>query len=87
MNNLYQTDLVFLAVFNQKSLYNGYKKRTKNIVVDHEEYAKARATDPDFLRDGASLQYGKVWNYQSVLSVCLHVLRQSCDGWNYYYQF
>lgn len=46
-------------VFNQKSLYNGYKKRTKNIEVDHEAYAKAKATDPEFLRDGASLQYGK----------------------------
>jgi len=46
-------------VFNQKSLYNGYKKRAKNVEVNHEEYAQARATDPDFLRDGASLQYGK----------------------------
>lgn len=46
-------------VFNQKSLYNGYKKRTKNIVVNPEEYAKAREADPDFYRDGASLQYGK----------------------------
>lgn len=47
-------------MFNQKSLYNGYKKRTKNIEVSPEEYAKAREADPDFYRDGASLQYGKV---------------------------
>lgn len=55
-----------LAVFNQKSLYNGYKKRTKNIVVNPEEYAKAREADPDFYRDGASLQYGKVLNYRRI---------------------
>lgn len=72
VNYLHQTDLVFLAVFNQKSLYNGYKKRTKNIEVNHEEYAKARATDPDFLRDGASLQYGKVL-ITTALSICFQI--------------
>ena len=59
MNGIYCS---FGAVFNQKSLYNGYKKRTKNIEVNPEEYVKAREADPDFYRDGASLQYGKVLN-------------------------
>lgn len=46
-------------IFNQKSLYNGYKKRTKNIATTVEEYNRAKAGDPEFYRDGASLQYGK----------------------------
>lgn len=46
-------------VFNQKSLYNGYKKRTKNINNDMDEYAKIKESDPEFYRDGSSLQYGK----------------------------
>lgn len=50
------------AVFNQKSLYNAYKKRAKNIPVTPEEYEKAKAEDPEFYRDGASLQYGKPVN-------------------------
>jgi hypothetical protein len=50
------------VVFNQKSFYNGYKKRTKNIKVNPDEYAKAREADPEFYRDGASLRYGKVLN-------------------------
>ena len=48
------------AVFNQRSLYNAYKKRTKNVEISFEEYVKAREADPDFYRDGASLEYGKV---------------------------
>lgn len=48
------------AVFNQKSLYNGYKKRTKNIEVNLEEYNKLKAEDPEFYREASSLQYGKV---------------------------
>ncbi|KAI8024357.1 hypothetical protein ACSBR2_003603 [Camellia fascicularis] len=46
-------------VFNQKSLYNAYKKRTKNIDVDIEEYNKMKEADPEFYREASSLQYGK----------------------------
>lgn len=46
-------------VFNQKALYNAYKKRTKNIEVDLEEYNKMKEADPEFYRDASSLQYGK----------------------------
>jgi pre-mRNA-splicing factor SYF2 len=46
-------------VFNQKTLYNAYKKRTKNIQVDLEEYNRMRAADPEFYREASSLQYGK----------------------------
>lgn len=47
-------------VFNQKTLYNAYKKRTKNIDCDMEAYTKAKEADPEFYRDASSLQYGKV---------------------------
>ncbi|XP_006656480.1 pre-mRNA-splicing factor syf2 [Oryza brachyantha] len=47
-------------VFNQKTLYDAYKKRTKNIDVDMEAYNKAKEADPEFYRDASSLQYGKV---------------------------
>lgn len=46
-------------VFNQKTLYNAYKKRTKNIEVDVEEYNKMKEADPEFYREASSLQYGK----------------------------
>jgi pre-mRNA-splicing factor SYF2 len=46
-------------VFNQKSLYNAYKKRTKNIPLNADDYTKMKETDPEFYRDGSSLQYGK----------------------------
>lgn len=46
-------------VFNQRSLYNAYKKRTKNIEVDLEEYNKMKEADPEFYREASSLQYGK----------------------------
>ncbi|OVA12319.1 mRNA splicing factor SYF2 [Macleaya cordata] len=46
-------------VFNQKTLYNAYKKRTKNIDCDLEEYNKMKEADPEFYRDASSLQYGK----------------------------
>ncbi|CDP19569.1 unnamed protein product [Coffea canephora] len=46
-------------VFNQKTLYNAYKKRTGNIEVDLEEYNKMKEADPEFYRDASSLQYGK----------------------------
>ncbi|KAL2490598.1 GCIP-interacting family protein [Abeliophyllum distichum] len=46
-------------VFNQRTLYNAYKKRTKNIDVDLEEYNKMKEADPEFYREASSLQYGK----------------------------
>ncbi|XP_074275685.1 uncharacterized protein LOC141599549 [Silene latifolia] len=46
-------------VFNQKTLYNAYKKRTKNISIDLEEYNKMKEEDPEFYREASSLQYGK----------------------------
>lgn len=46
-------------VFNQKTLYDAYKKRTKNIEVDIDEYNKMKEADPEFYREASSLQYGK----------------------------
>ncbi|KAK2967301.1 hypothetical protein RJ640_004867 [Escallonia rubra] len=46
-------------VFNEKALYDAYKKRTKNIEVDVEEYNKLKEADPEFYREASSLQYGK----------------------------
>lgn len=46
-------------VFNQKSLYNAYKKRTKHIECDIDEYSKMKEADPEFYREASSLQYGK----------------------------
>ncbi|XAR72688.1 hypothetical protein NMG60_11019414 [Bertholletia excelsa] len=46
-------------VFNQKTLYNAYKKRTKNIDVDIMEYNQMKEADPEFYREASSLQYGK----------------------------
>ncbi|XP_051141510.1 uncharacterized protein LOC127258626 [Andrographis paniculata] len=46
-------------VFNQRTLYNAYKKRTKNIEVDLDEYNRMKAVDPEFYREASSLQYGK----------------------------
>ncbi|KAL7206973.1 hypothetical protein ACSBR2_019632 [Camellia fascicularis] len=42
-----------------KTLYNAYKKRSKNIEIDVEEYNKMKEADPDFYREASSLQYGK----------------------------
>lgn len=53
------THIVF-TVFNQKTLYDAYKKRTKNVDVDLEEYNRMKEADPEFYRDASSLQYGKV---------------------------
>lgn len=50
------------TVFNQKTLFNAYKKRTKNIDIDLVEYNKMKEADPEFYRDASSLQYGKVSN-------------------------
>ncbi|XVF00864.1 hypothetical protein REPUB_Repub04eG0038600 [Reevesia pubescens] len=47
-------------VFNQKTLYNAYKKRTKNIDVDLEEYNRMKEADLEFYRKASSLQYGKL---------------------------
>ena len=48
------------SVFNQKTLYNAYKKRTKNMEIDMEVYNKSKEEDPEFYRNASSLQYGKV---------------------------
>ncbi|XP_019441737.1 PREDICTED: pre-mRNA-splicing factor syf2 isoform X2 [Lupinus angustifolius] len=46
-------------VFNQKTLYNAYKKRSSKIEVDVEEYNRMKEADPEFYREATSLQYGK----------------------------
>ncbi|KAE9618500.1 hypothetical protein Lal_00047876 [Lupinus albus] len=46
-------------VFNQKTLYNAYKKRSSKIEVDVEEYNRMKDADPEFYREATSLQYGK----------------------------
>ncbi|XP_071691417.1 uncharacterized protein [Rutidosis leptorrhynchoides] len=46
-------------VFNQKTLYDAYKKRTKKMDVDLEEYNRMKEADPEFYREASSLQYGK----------------------------
>ncbi|KAI7732094.1 hypothetical protein M8C21_029571 [Ambrosia artemisiifolia] len=46
-------------VFNQKTLYDAHKKRTKKIDVDLEEYNRMKEADPEFYREASSLQYGK----------------------------
>ncbi|VAI90793.1 unnamed protein product [Triticum turgidum subsp. durum] len=51
-------NLHHMAVFNQKTLYDAYKKRTKNIEVDMDAYNRAKETDPEFYREASSLQYG-----------------------------
>lgn len=56
--------IFFWSVFNQKALYNAYKKRTKNIECDVEEYNKLKESDPEFYRNASSLQYGKVIVFQ-----------------------
>ncbi|KAK7267774.1 hypothetical protein RIF29_20453 [Crotalaria pallida] len=47
------------SVFNQKTLYNAYKKRSSKIEVDVEEYNRMKEADPEFYREATSLQYGK----------------------------
>ncbi|KAL8027876.1 hypothetical protein ABFX02_14G125300 [Erythranthe guttata] len=46
-------------VFNQKTLYEAHKKRTKKINLDHDEYNRMKEADPEFYRGASSLQYGK----------------------------
>lgn len=46
-------------MFNQKSLYNAYKKRTANVTVDMAQYEAAKEADPEFYRDGDSMVYGQ----------------------------
>lgn len=64
----------FLTVFNQKTLYDAYKKRTKNINIDLEEYNKLKEADPEFYREASSLQYGKVSILFKFLAHVLHLL-------------
>lgn len=60
--------VLYLTVFSQKTLYNAYKKRTKNIEVDLEEYNRMKEADPEFYREASSLQYGKV-----LLRLTIHI--------------
>eukprot|EP00898_Chlorokybus_atmophyticus_P002207 jgi/Chlat1/2988/Chrsp2S04706 len=46
-------------VFNQRSLYNAYKKRTQNVPYTPEDYEKIKASQPEFYRDADSMQYGR----------------------------
>lgn len=66
-------NLISFTVFNQKTLYNAYKKRTKNIEVDLEEYNRMKEADPEFYREASSLQYGKVST--SIFQPCPLLLR------------
>nr|XP_023899023.1 pre-mRNA-splicing factor syf2-like [Quercus suber] len=56
--------------FNQKTLYDAYKKRTKNVEVDIEEYNRMKEADPEFYRDASSLQYGKEDSFIKRFSHC-----------------
>ncbi|KAL3694185.1 hypothetical protein R1sor_007836 [Riccia sorocarpa] len=53
----------FLGLFEEpvqpKITVQCFKKRSKNIPYGMEDYNKAKEADPDFFRDGRSLQYGK----------------------------
>ena len=57
-------ELKYIALLEQflirKTLYNAYKKWSKNIEIDIEEYNKMKEADPEFYREASSLQYGKV---------------------------
>lgn len=50
----------FSTVFSQRTLYNAYKKRTKNIKVDLDAYNKLKEENPEFYGTASCLQYGKV---------------------------
>ncbi|KAG5514276.1 hypothetical protein RHGRI_035620 [Rhododendron griersonianum] len=50
--------LVYI-VFNQKTLYNAYKKWTKNVEIDIEEYNRMKEVDLEFYKEASTLQYGK----------------------------
>lgn len=67
--------ICFWSVFNQKALYNAYKKRTKNIECDVEEYNKLKESDPEFYRSASSLQYGKVIVFKE-LYFCMYASKQ-----------
>mmetsp|Transcript_1956 Transcript_1956/g.7005 ORF Transcript_1956/g.7005 Transcript_1956/m.7005 type:complete len:469 (+) Transcript_1956:398-1804(+) len=45
--------------FNQKTLYKAYKKRAEGVTIDKEGYQKAKETQPEFYREGNSMEYGK----------------------------
>jgi hypothetical protein len=46
-------------VFSKHNLFNAYDKRTKNIKVSAEEYAAAKAADPNFYAGADNLSYGQ----------------------------
>lgn len=68
------------SVFNQKTLYNAYKKRTKNVAVDLDEYSKMKEADPEFYREASSLQYGKVGASAMISSFVFHLFQTSAKG-------
>jgi len=48
-------------VFNQDSMYNSYKKRTKNIKINLDRYEKQKQQlGDDFFADADNLKYGKI---------------------------
>ncbi|KAG5521842.1 hypothetical protein RHGRI_034165 [Rhododendron griersonianum] len=48
-----------IQIFNQKTLYNAYKKRTRNVEIDIKEYNRMKEAHPEFYREASTLQYGK----------------------------
>ena len=46
-------------MFSKHNLYNAYEKRTRNIQINEEEYALAKANDPTFYAGADNLQYGR----------------------------
>lgn len=46
-------------VFSKHNLFNAYDKRTKNIKVNEEEYAAAKAADPNFYTGADNLSFGQ----------------------------
>jgi cyclophilin family peptidyl-prolyl cis-trans isomerase len=46
-------------VFSKHNLYDAYEKRTRNIQINEEEYALAKANDPTFYAGADNLQYGR----------------------------
>jgi len=46
-------------VFSKHNLYDAYEKRTRNVRINEEEYALAKANDPTFYAGAENLQYGR----------------------------
>lgn len=61
--------LLVSTVFYQKTLYNAYNKRARNIEIDVDEHNKVKEADSEFYRDASSLQYGKVSIFGAVVFI------------------